>query len=183
MVNTGAEIASKESQFDFLNSVDMATDFIPAGSSSSAMRDVTVLAIKANAGTWGQLGYLTPEEDLILTKFRTEVHPLYVDAAKYTCETFDQCCLRFLRARRFDTGKALILLTECNEKLIEMNAGFWAKQPADYCADCDIAALKNFYPHAQQGFDKINRPILFEHCGGICYNLHRSEAFIESCNS
>lgn len=166
MVCQTFETTSKESHSDCTTSLDMATDFIPAGSSSSAMKDVSVLAIKANAGTWGQLGYLTPEEDQILTKFRTEVHPLYVDAAKYTCENFDQCCLRFLRARRFDTGKALILLTECNEKLIEMNAGFWAKQPPDYCADCDIAALKNFYPHAQQGFDKINRPILFEHCGG-----------------
>ena len=115
--------------------------------------------------TWGQVGHLTPAQDAVFKKFRTEVKPAFVDTAKYTVETFDQCCLRFLRARQFDGEKASILLTECNNKLVEMQAAYWSQLTPDECANCDIAALKNFYPHVQSGFDKLNRPLLFEHTG------------------
>jgi hypothetical protein len=36
---------------------------------------------------------------------------------------------------------------------------------ADECAQCDIAILRKFYPHTQRGYDKYNRPLLFERNG------------------
>ena len=115
--------------------------------------------------TWGQVGHLTPEQDISFKKFRSEAKATDIETAKYTVETVDQCCLRFLRARQFDGEKALILLTECINKLTEMKASYWSQLTPDECSNCDIAALKNFYPHVQSGFDKLNRPLLFEHTG------------------
>lgn len=142
-------------------------DYIPAGSSSTAMRDSSVVAVKAATASWGQLGHLSATEVQILSKFRLEANPVDITTAKYTVETLDQCCLRFLRARQFDCTKALQLLTECNQKLKEVRADYWAKLTPDECAGCDTAALRNFYPHTQQGFDKLNRPILIQHTGGV----------------
>lgn len=115
--------------------------------------------------TWGTMGNLTQPQQESFFKFRGEVKESDVETAKYTVESFDQCCLRFLRARQFDNEKALVLLGECNQKLVEMKADYWAQLTPDACANCDIAALKNFYPHTQSGFDKFNRPLLFEHTG------------------
>jgi hypothetical protein len=147
-------------------------DFIPAGSSSTAMRDSSVVAVKAATITWGRLGHLTAVEVLVLSKFKCEAIPTEVTNAKYTVETFDQCCLRFLRARQFDCKKALQLLSDCNLKLKEMNAETLAKRTADECAGCDTDALRNFYPHTQQGFDKLCRPILIQHTGGTKIALY-----------
>ena len=142
-------------------------DFIPAGSSSTAMRDSSVVAMKAATASWGHLGHLSATEIQVLSKFRIEANPTEITAAKYTVETFDQCCLRFLRARQFDCKKALQLLSECNQKSKEMKTENWAKMSPDECAGCDTDALRNFYPHTQQGFDKLCRPILIQHTGGI----------------
>jgi CRAL/TRIO, N-terminal domain len=152
-------------------------DFIPAGSSSTAMRDSSVVAVKAATASWGRLGHLTAIEVLVLSKFKSEANPTEVSNAKYTVETFDQCCLRFLRARQFDCKKALQLLSDCNQKLKEMNAETLAKLTADECAGCDTDALRNFYPHTQQGFDKLCRPILIQHTGGtkITLSTHQNQ--------
>lgn len=115
--------------------------------------------------SWGQAGHLTPAQDTSFKKFRTLVKASDIETAKYTVETADQCCLRFLRARQFDGEKAMALLTSCINKLTEMKATYWSQLSPDECANCDIAALKNFYPHVQSGFDKLNRPLLFEHTG------------------
>ena len=147
--------------------MDSYSDFIPAGTSSSVMRDSFLRNVKANTTYWGELSHLTPAEDMILKRFKTEADPHFIGNAKYTVENFDQCCLRFLRARQFDIPKALTLLGECHQKQFEFKAPYWAKRQPDECAYCDVAALKNFYPHAQRGFDKLNRPLIFEHTGGI----------------
>ena len=115
--------------------------------------------------SWGQIGHLTPAQDASFKKFRSLVKASDIETAKYTVETADQCCLRFLRARQFDGEKAMALLTSCINKLVEMKATYWSQLSPDECASCDISALKNFYPHVQAGFDKLNRPLLFEHTG------------------
>lgn len=97
----------------------------------------------------------------------SHLHRSDIAAAKYTVESEQQCALRFLRARGFDVVKALVLLSECNQKLTEMRAAHWASCDPDTTLNCDTAALRNFYPHIQAGFDKFNRPILFEHTGGM----------------
>jgi hypothetical protein len=75
--------------------------------------------------------------------------------------------LRFLRARQFDVEKALQLLKACCEKKKELEAFEWAKKPPEESAKCNIKMMKSWYPHETLGFDKANRPILFEHTGGI----------------
>ena len=137
---------------------------IPTNSSSNRI-ETTASTPAKSINLWGTIGNLTPSQEQAFAKFRSEARESDIEVAKYTVETFDQCCLRFLRARQFDAEKALILLTECNEKLFEMKADYWSSLTPDECANCDIAALKNFYPHAQSGFDKLNRPLLFEHTG------------------
>ena len=42
----------------------------------------------------------------------------------------------------------------------------WAPDP-DEAGGCDISVMKTFYPHTMQGFDKLNRPILWEMDGKI----------------
>lgn len=139
---------------------------VPTFPSSNKIETSTVSATSMMAvNTWGTLGNLSQPQQEVFLKFRGEVKESDVETAKYTVESFDQCCLRFLRARQFDNEKALVLLGECNQKLVEMKADYWAQLTPDACANCDIAALKNFYPHIQSGFDKFNRPLLFEHTG------------------
>ena len=43
----------------------------------------------------------------------------------------------------------------------------YASLTANQAANCDVEILKKWYPHSQLGFDKLNRPILFEHSGGV----------------
>eukprot|EP00596_Hydrurales_sp_CCMP1899_P006804 CAMPEP_0119042264 /NCGR_PEP_ID=MMETSP1177-20130426/14498_1 /TAXON_ID=2985 /ORGANISM="Ochromonas sp, Strain CCMP1899" /LENGTH=394 /DNA_ID=CAMNT_0007008929 /DNA_START=104 /DNA_END=1285 /DNA_ORIENTATION=+ len=122
---------------------------------------------QAGVNLWGQLGNLTTSQEEVFQKFTEKAKQSDVEVAKYSVETFDQCCLRFLRARQFDVEKALILLSECINKLIEMKAAHWSGLTPEECSNCDMAALQNFYPHVQCGFDKQNRPLLFEHTGGM----------------
>ena len=116
--------------------------------------------------------YLYPSDIAASLTLTSNLHSPYlypsdIIAAKYTVESEQQCELRFLRARGFDVVKALVLLSECNQKLTEMRAAHWANCDPDTALSCDTAALRNFYPHIQAGFDKFNRPILFEHTGGM----------------
>lgn len=122
--------------------------------------------IVKESGQYGHIGRLTTEQKEILEKFKLQAKASDIEFVKYTVETFDQCCLRFLKARQFDLEKSLLLLIECISKLEEMKADEWAKKSPDECGKCDIEALKNFYPHTVSGFDKMNRPVLFEHTGG-----------------
>jgi len=115
----------------------------------------------------GQVGHLTPAQEAALGTFKQQARPSDIEAAKYSVETVDQVCCRFLRARGFDVGKALILLGECQQKLTEMRAAYWASVDPNEALQCDLGVLKNFYPHVQSGFDRFNRPVLFEHTGGM----------------
>ena len=121
--------------------------------------------------TWGTYGYLTPPQEESLTAFLDGASDIEIEAARYTMETKAQCCLRFLRARQFDVPKALILISDCYKKLTDMKASYYASLSPDECGNCDMDALQNFYPHVQYGYDKYNRPILFEHTGGMNPNV------------
>lgn len=145
--------------------VDVNTTSVQSSSHTESKIETRSRSNTVVVNTWGQLGHLTAPQEVAFKKFQTDAKASDVEAAKYTVETFDQCCLRFLRARQFDSEKAVILLTECISKLTEMKAAYWSQLTPDECASCDIAALKNFYPHVQSGFDKLNRPLLFEHTG------------------
>lgn len=94
----------------------------------------------------GMYGHLTPQQEEALRSFEEQAKPSDIEASRYTVETVPQVCLRFLRARGFDVAKALALLGECSHKLTEMRSAHWATVDPDIALNCNLAALKNFYP-------------------------------------
>jgi len=110
---------------------------------------------------------LSVQQDEILSQFLKDVDKVQLEAAKYSVETIEQVALRYLRARRFDMAKSVILLNECYGKMVELGAADAAQKNGDDTALCDVEALKNFYPHTMYGYDRLGRPVLFEHTGGM----------------
>lgn len=119
------------------------------------------------ADTYGQEGFLTDQQQEILKRFIEESPMEEIMSAKFSIESIESVCLRFLRARQFDLAKARVLLTEAFNKKIEHKVSEKIKLTAAENAKCDIELAKNWYPHSMPGFDKLNRPILFEHTGMI----------------
>lgn len=117
--------------------------------------------------SWGQKHTLTDLQKDSLKKFLTEASASDLDLARFSVESVENVCLRFLRARNFDVLKALTLLRECVQKKKEANTPQYQSMDPDDCARCNVSALKNYYPHSTLNYDKFNRPILFEHSGGI----------------
>jgi hypothetical protein len=110
---------------------------------------------------------LSADQLEILKRFIEEADKEEVESARFQVESVDSACLRFLKGRQFDLGKAKLLLHEAFQKKQEYNVAELIRRPAEENSRCDIAAMKNWYPHSMPGFDKQNRPILFEHTGGI----------------
>jgi hypothetical protein len=122
---------------------------------------------------WGQIGFLTESQELCLNEFLGKANPSHVEASKYSAETNEQLGCRFLRARNFEVDKSLILLSEAYQVLNEYHADDCTKLGPDLCAGCDEKVLKSFYPHNQQGYDRLGRLILYEHNGGANMNAIR----------
>jgi hypothetical protein len=123
--------------------------------------------------TWGQPGHLSNAQNESLRVFLAKASYADLISAKFQVESVESVSLRFLRARNFAVPKALALLSECVNKKRELSAAKWASLTPDECAHCDVEALKTWYPHAQFGFDRFNRPILFEHSGKVDGNAIR----------
>jgi len=102
-----------------------------------------------------------------LKRFLEEVQSEHIMSAKFEAESLESVGLRFLRARQFDIDKAKILLNDAFLKKIEHGVAERIKLSADENARCDLSAARNWYPLSIPGYDKLNRPILFEHTGGI----------------
>jgi hypothetical protein len=51
--------------------------------------------------------------------------------------------------------------------MTELGAAEAALLDGDANAQCDVEALKNFYPHTMYGYDRLGRPVLYEHTGGM----------------
>lgn len=139
-------------------------------------------AVENNGGVCSEGTRKVNDEALVRLKdsfglSETEVHAIkelitsvpedHLSMAKYTVESNEHVCLRFLRARNFDVARGRQLLADCFKRKSEGNAKMWASKSPEECANCDIGALKMWYPHSQPGFDFQNRPILYEHSGRI----------------
>lgn len=116
---------------------------------------------------WGQVGYLTADQAAALSSFLEKVDMKHLEEVKFRAESFESVALRFLRARQFAVEKALLLVAEAVELKRKEEAAKYGEMDPNEAAQCDVDTFKNFYPHGQNGFDKMNRPILFEHSGAI----------------
>ncbi|KAJ3100879.1 cytosolic factor, phosphatidylinositol/phosphatidylcholine transfer protein [Phlyctochytrium planicorne] len=106
----------------------------------------------------GRAGYLTPEQEEILAKFKEEITAdgIY-DPAKHD----DHLLLRFLRARKFQIPLAKKMFAECEA---------WRKEygTADLKDTFDFPewlVCKKFYPRFYHKVDKIGRPLYVEKFG------------------
>lgn len=120
-----------------------------------------------NLDTWGTKPYLVMEQHEALVEFITAAKESDLNLAKFSTEPIESVSLRFLRARQFSVPDALELLKKCVERKIAGKARHFAQLSPDECVKCDIEALKKFYPHSQLGYDKFNRPILYEQSGRV----------------
>lgn len=124
----------------------------------------------AHMDLWGQVGHLTESQKSTLEIFKSAASEDKLNLAKFSVETVDQVACRFLRARQFDIGKAHDLLHECWVTKREKNATEYASAPVDETLQCEMTVLRKFYPHNQRGYDKFNRPLLFDNSGLINMN-------------
>lgn len=90
--------------------------------------------------------------------------------AGFSMESEAQIAQRFLDGRGGDVDKALKLLMECVALKKSMNVAQIKQQTPEQILDVDFDVLRHFYPHGATGHDKLNRPLLFEHSGGIDIN-------------
>ena len=117
--------------------------------------------------TWGTKLFLTMEQHEALIDFVCAAKESDLNVAKFSVESLESVSLRFLRARQFNVPNALALLAECIQKKTTGRAAYFASLTGDECVKCDLEALKKFYPHCQLGYDKFNRPILYEQSGQV----------------
>lgn len=116
---------------------------------------------------WGTKGHLTESQQQAYDQFRQLATEENLTIAKFKVESLENVSLRYLRARNFNVENALHLLQECVDKKKTLNSAHWSTRSPDECAHCNVEALKKWYPHAQFGYDKFNRPVLFEHSGAV----------------
>lgn len=117
--------------------------------------------------TWGQKGHLTPDQEDALKSFLERVTSSDLHKAKFKVESEESAGLRYLRARNFSVDNALTLLNDCVRRKEDGRAEHYATLTANECVSCDMHALKKWYGHELFGLDRYNRPILYEHSGGV----------------
>ena len=72
--------------------------------------------------TWGQVGYLTADQESTMEDFIKRAQPEHFEASRYSIETKEQVACRFLRAREFRIEDSLILLKKAYDLLKEHDA-------------------------------------------------------------
>ncbi|KAG9096984.1 cytosolic factor, phosphatidylinositol/phosphatidylcholine transfer protein [Ceratobasidium sp. 370] len=108
----------------------------------------------------GHVGHLTPEQEHILGKFKTEL----TDAGYFVPERHnDATLLRFLRARKFDLPRAKEMFINCEN---------WRKEFGvdDIVKNFDFkekAEVDKYYPQYYHKMDKDGRPIYIERLGKL----------------
>jgi len=106
----------------------------------------------------GFYGDLSPEQEQTLSAFKQELAPMALDAVRYD----DYFCLRFLRARKFDLDKSLLMV----RNFFQWRADFGTDSILSYSFP-EVVEMKNFYPHGYHKTDKQGRPIYIECIGRL----------------
>lgn len=114
---------------------------------------------------WGTKGHLTLEQNEAFANFMSVVEESDLNIAKFNMESLESVSLRFLRARQFSVPKALELLKQCVKKKATLQAKHFALMASDDVLNCDLEVFRHFYPHSNLGYDRLNRPILYEQSG------------------
>lgn len=124
----------------------------------------------SSLGKWGTVGHLTEDQAKALSEFSETVSASDLEVSRYSAETREQVSCRFLRARKFDVSAAVTLCREAAQVLLDNNAKECAEMSPEQCLECDEQVMKTFYPHGQQGFDRLGRLICYEHNGNAQVN-------------
>ncbi|KZT62209.1 hypothetical protein CALCODRAFT_426747 [Calocera cornea HHB12733] len=108
----------------------------------------------------GHLGHLSPEQQHILGKFRTELEQEGV----FVPERHDDATLlRFLRARKFDLVKAKVMITSCEQWRKE----FGVDEVVRTFEFPEKEAVDKIYPQYYHKTDKDGRPVYIERLGKL----------------
>ena len=132
----------------------------PSPTEPTVVRRETPLASASSPADWGKPGYLTPDEEETLSKFRAhfaslELPPRWDD---------DDTLCRFLRARQFDLALATAMLEDTLRWRREFShdGGVDALLHFEYPEE---AAVRAGYPQCYHKTDKEGRPILLDMVG------------------
>lgn len=106
----------------------------------------------------GFYGDLSPEQEQTLAMFKQELAPLSLDPVKYD----DYFCLRFLRARKFDLDKSLLMVRNFFQWRVDFGTDEILSFPFP-----EVTEMKKFYPHGYHKTDKQGRPIYIECIGRL----------------
>lgn len=106
----------------------------------------------------GFYGELSPEQEETLAAFKRELEPLALDPARYD----DYFFLRFLRARKFDLEKALLMI----RTFFQWRVDFGTDTILSYSFP-EVSEMKKFYPHGYHKTDRAGRPIYIECIGKL----------------
>ncbi|EJU05991.1 hypothetical protein DACRYDRAFT_19327 [Dacryopinax primogenitus] len=108
----------------------------------------------------GHPGHLSPEQQHILSKFRTELEE---DSVFVPERHDDATLLRFLRARKFDLAKAKFMITSCEE----WRKDFGVDQLIETFQFPEKNEVDKIYPQYYHKTDKDGRPIYVERLGQL----------------
>ena len=72
-----------------------------------------------DAVNWGRFDYLTLDQEAAMEAL-LESHADELEAIRYSVESPEECALRFLRARKFDTEKTHEIIAEALQKFKEV---------------------------------------------------------------
>ncbi|CEM11680.1 unnamed protein product [Vitrella brassicaformis CCMP3155] len=116
----------------------------------------------------GFVGDLSEEQERTLMAFKSSLgellsHPRYDD----------QFLLRFLRARKFDLDKSLIMI----KNYIKWREEFGVDRIVNEGEFPETRVIRKFYPHGYHGVAKDGRPIYVERIGSIDV-----ASLLENCN-
>lgn len=106
----------------------------------------------------GFVGDLDQEQEQALVAFKQELAPMALDPQRYD----DYFYLRFLRARKFDLEKSLLMV----RNFFQWRTEFGTDQIFSYEFP-EVTEMKKFYPHGYHKTDRQGRPIYIECLGKL----------------